>query len=96
MCDTTIADSVFIPNVISPNGDFMNDQFIIKNLPEVFHLNIFNRWGRKIFETSDRNKMWPEPKGGNKPEDGTYFYLLDMLFPSGMRHYHGNITVFGG
>jgi gliding motility-associated-like protein len=50
----------YIPNVFTPNNDGKNDVFkpmlfgrIIK-----FHFAIFNRWGQKVFETTDINKGW--------------------------------------
>jgi len=51
---------VIIPNIITPNGDGMNDNFVITNL-EFFPKNnlvIFNRWGKKIFEKTGYQKEW--------------------------------------
>jgi gliding motility-associated-like protein len=88
-CDTAI----IIPNVITPNGDFVNDQFEIKNLPENFKLSIFNRWGNVLFETSDRNKLWPEKRAGNHLHDGVYYYVLDTFGPGKNQSFHGTLSV---
>jgi gliding motility-associated-like protein len=50
---------VYIPNTISPNGDGLNDVFLVvgENLTG-FNLQIFNRWGVLIFETNNPNEPW--------------------------------------
>jgi gliding motility-associated-like protein len=88
-CDTAI----IIPNVITPNGDFVNDQFEIKILPENFRLSIFNRWGNVLFETSDRNKLWPEKRSGTHLHDGVYYYVLDTFEPGKNQSFHGTLSV---
>ncbi len=63
----------FIPNIITPNHDDRNDTFKPQNLPEgKWELQIFNRWGAKLFETDDYKNNWPSTKIAN----GTYYYLL--------------------
>ena len=61
-----------IPNLFTPNGDGKNEVFQIKNLPANSSIQIFNRWGSRVYESSSYNNTWD---GGNVP-DGTYFYLL--------------------
>ena len=82
--------TVIIPNVITPNGDGANDFFEIKGLEDVPGKNIyiFNRWGRKVFESPDYQNNWNAPG----LEDGVYFYTLwiDVL----KKEYHGSVTVF--
>jgi gliding motility-associated-like protein len=68
-----------IPNVFSPNGDGKNDFFnLIAEGYTNFHLFIFNRWGLKIFESSDASNQWNgrvNNTGGECP-DGTYYYIF--------------------
>jgi gliding motility-associated-like protein len=71
--------ALFIPNVITPNGDNHNDYFDVSNLPgpgSGTSLLITNRWGKIIFESDDyhKNNLWD---GGDYP-DGTYFYRLSI------------------
>lgn len=70
-----IVDQIEIPNVITPNGDGVNDVFVIKNIErvETSTLRIYNRWGKKIFEASPYKNDW----NGNGAADGVYFYELD-------------------
>ena len=66
-----------IPQVFSPNGDGVNDEFKI-NLatrticPDEFEFIIFDRWGQKMLETKDPEFVW---KGENCTA-GAYVYYL--------------------
>jgi gliding motility-associated-like protein len=76
--DTVIIDitadcMVIVPNIFTPNGDGDNDEFIISsNGVRSFSIAIYNRWGKKLFESNDIKNGW---NGGNSP-DGTYFYIM--------------------
>lgn len=80
---------VEIPNIITPNGDNINDYFIVNNLE--YHTNtritIFDRWGRKVYENPNYNNEWKADDVG----DGTYFYVIEV--PED-KSYSGFITVF--
>jgi gliding motility-associated-like protein len=89
VCTTT--DSIYIqtdsciihqsPNVFTPNGDGMNDLFVIENL-EYFpnsRLEIFNRWGNLVYSSEDYQNNWD---GGNQ-KTGTYYYIFYPNDPSG-------------
>jgi gliding motility-associated-like protein len=72
--------SVFeVPNVFTPNGDGKNDVFTFRaiNMGEI-NLTIFDRWGLKMFESTDTgNVKWDgKNKGGSTVTDGTYFYII--------------------
>jgi len=77
---------LFIPEGFSPNGDGINDLFVIRGI-ENYHNNkivIFNRWGNKVFEASPYNNTWDGRSmfglnfGGDTLPVGTYFYVLDL------------------
>lgn len=68
-----------LPNVFSPNGDGLNDEYSIADLEfaEEFVLLIYNRWGRLLFETSDASIVWKgEGDGGSEATPGVYFVIL--------------------
>lgn len=79
---------VEIPQFYSPNGDGVNDYFVIKNI--VIYprntLRIFNRWGDLMYEMKNYDNSWGgktsnEIKGRIGKEDvpsGTYFYIFDI------------------
>jgi len=86
-CDST---SVFIkvedqpylkvPNVFTPNGDNVNDQFLIKGEGFVgFRASIYNRWGKKIYEWGDINTGWRGiNEAGSFVPGGTYYWTVTL------------------
>lgn len=67
---------VFFPNAFSPNGDGHNDEFLISaNGVASMQVQIFNRWGQLVFESTDVNFRWDgrDQRGGDVQE-GVYVY----------------------
>jgi gliding motility-associated-like protein len=86
-------DSLSIPNIITPDGNGQNDIFIISGLPEDSYVAIYNRWGQKLFETSNYMNNWDaRTSAGDKVVNGTYYYIIQD--PNG-NEYSGSLTVFG-
>jgi gliding motility-associated-like protein len=81
-----LIELVSIPEGFSPNGDGINDYFVITGIG--FYPNntfvIFNRWGNKVFEASPYANDWNGNSqfglrvGGDELPIGTYFYILDL------------------
>lgn len=122
-CDTVYLKDVkvlpiklSIPNVITPNGDNINDVLIItegstedetdnpmksvnsdggiRPLSAYYKkttLVIFNRQGKKLYESSNYNNDW----GGEGLSDGVYFYVLQCEGYKSNEVYKGSITIFG-
>ena len=69
----------FVPNAFSPNGDGLNDIFEAIPLYDYvkdFVLQIYNRWGQQIFESSGTNKGWNGTFKGEPVQQGTYVYRI--------------------
>jgi len=73
-------DTLFIPNVITVNGDFLNDQFQVRseNLRS-FYLEIVNRYGKQIFTTNDASFKW----NAEDISAGVYFWQVSYSNCSG-------------
>jgi gliding motility-associated-like protein len=88
---------VFIPNVITANGDFLNDTFqIISQGGIVEEGYIFNRWGNVIHTFSETNVSWDgkDEKSGLPVQDGVYTYLIYFKPVNSAREvYNGFVTV---
>lgn len=70
---------LFIPNIFTPNNDNVNDQFNIRELPEQFTLEIINRWGNQVFETTEPGKFWDgKNENGSFVSAGVYYYVLHL------------------
>ena len=66
-------DSVFVPNVITPNGDPLNEALeVYVEGAEDYSLNVFNRHGQHIWSTQNINHSWDAADVSS----GTYFWLL--------------------
>ena len=72
-------NDIKIPNVFTPDNDGINDFYnpIIDEELTVtnYNLSIFNRWGQRVFHSTDRNKKW-EPD--NDAFMGVYVWMLDL------------------
>ena len=72
-----VNDSLTFPNIITPNGDGFNDNFVIKGLQDgaypVNRLVIYNRWGKKVY---DRNNYVNGDFKGEGLPDGVYYYIF--------------------
>jgi gliding motility-associated-like protein len=68
--------SIIVPNVFTANDDGANDiyKIITKGIVEL-NMDIYNRWGTKIFSFTGVNDYWD---GAESPA-GTYFYILSAI-----------------
>ncbi len=70
----------FVPNVFTPNGDGMNEVFKVSNIdPAGYRMDIYNRWGMKVFSTSNSEQGWNGKLDnvGDTVPDGTYYVLIN-------------------
>ena len=97
-----IVPNILIPNVFTPNHDGINDDFWIPNTGfESFTLEIYNRWGTKLFETDAGDIRWDgRTSAGVAVSDGTYYYILKAVLKdqNGGKNYdaHGFINLCRG
>ncbi len=92
----TVIDDLTIPNTISPNGDNINDTWIIEgieNYPNSI-LHIYSRWGQEVFQTTgySSSKAWDGRLKSGELAEGVYYYVLDLELDNGAT-YKGSITV---
>lgn len=87
-CNISVKDEVFvrvfmeiaISNTFTPNGDGINDTWIIPGLnsyPEA-RIQIFNRFGSLVYQSDGYDKTWDGMYKGKILADGTYYYLIDL------------------
>lgn len=72
-------DGYLVPNVFTPNGDQINDQFTVETgLPrEGFEIQIFDRWGRQHFYSNDPDFEWSGTDASGKVlQTGVYFWII--------------------
>jgi gliding motility-associated-like protein len=67
--------SVYIPNVFSPNNDGVNDVlYVLGHGIRTMELIIFNRWGEKVFETTDQSIGWDGTFRGQVLNPAVFMY----------------------
>lgn len=87
---------LYIPNVFTPNGDGLNDVFNVRGVgisEEGFLMQIFDRWGEKIYETRDLYKGWDGRKKDGNPKQDVYVYKIYTQDMKGNKYeYTGHVT----
>lgn len=86
---------VDVPNVFTPGGDGLNDEFCLDliNIVE-FEFTIYNRWGQEVFYSMNETTCWNGEVQGIDAPSGTYFYVLRTL--DGMEEtasFRGSLTL---
>ncbi|MCD4731361.1 MAG: gliding motility-associated C-terminal domain-containing protein [Bacteroidales bacterium] len=92
---------IWVPKVITPNGDGNNDLF--RADPERWSgvnqhtIMVFNRWGEKVWESTDFETGWDGKQNGRCVAEGTYFWVLEVYYGSDnvKQVLKGSLTVIG-
>jgi gliding motility-associated-like protein len=73
---------LIIPNVITPNGDGVNDTWTIEDMDQYPNASftIYNRWGNIVWKSTSNAFGWngTNYRNGEALPQGTYFYILDL------------------
>ena len=95
--------NVYIPNIFTPDGDGLNDDFrltIGKGVKTINYLKIYNRWGELMYLEQNLNPSaantvaWDGRYKGKRVNPGVYVYLVEVVFLDGRKIlYRGAITL---
>ena len=98
-----VEDNLVFPNVMTPNGDNINDVFAIKNLnPDLRNnLTIYNRWGKKVYERDDYRTYEKDGVIYNAEQgftaaglsDGVFYFTFHYEGFTRTVEYHGSLTI---
>ena len=71
--------AVYVPNVFTPNEDELNDIFlpIIRGI-KLYELMIFDRWGVKVFSTTDLQAGWDGTYRGEPCKQDVYVWKISL------------------
>lgn len=72
-------DHVFFPNGFTPNGDGLNDVWGMSNLVflgDFISLQVFDRWGGRVFEATEPNQFWDGTLNGTQLDPGPFAYIF--------------------
>ena len=71
---------LYIPTAFSPNGDDHNELFVIHaNNINSYNIKIYNKWGDELFVSDTIYKYWDGTFESNKVQQGTYFYIVEVV-----------------
>jgi gliding motility-associated-like protein len=88
---------VWIPDVFTPDdaGPGKNNVFsITASNFKTAKVTVYNRWGEKMFETTDINKGWDGTANGQECMQGVYVYHVDVIgFNDQVYKFNGTVTL---
>jgi len=91
--------TLYVPNAFSPNNDGINDVFLPKGdglVLSEYNMTIYDRWGNKMFYSTDINKGWNGTVNGGSdivPMD-SYVYVINIVAAEDYKTYvfRGSVT----
>lgn len=87
-------ENIFVPSAFSPNGDGENDVLYVRGYAQAMYFSIYDRWGKKVFETNNQDIGW-DGKIRNKPAtEGVYMWYLQTSFNGKNKTYKGDVSLF--
>jgi gliding motility-associated-like protein len=88
---------VFVPNAFTPDasGPTGNDRFTayVQNY-KTFRMTVYNRWGEKLYETTDASAGWDGKANGVLCQQEVYSYLIEVTsFEDKLYKFTGTLTL---
>lgn len=93
----TITENMVIPGSFSPNGDGVNDRWIIEGLEDYpdAQVTIYDRWGQELIDIVGYSlvKAWDGINHGKPVTDGVYYYIVNLRDGGNSEPRKGFVTV---
>ena len=81
---------LFIPNVFTPNGDGIEDEWEVKYTgSQPYSVDVMDRWGVKVYESTNPYSHWDGTTNGSQAQEGVYFYIIKI----GNKSYNGELQL---
>ncbi len=94
---SVIGEQYYFPTAFTPNGDGKNDFFRplpLSSDPDIVTFEIYDRWGKLVFQTTSRNGWDGNDANGRPFAPGAYSYKCIIQFSNGTRQvYTGRVTL---
>ncbi len=94
--DPCEVEKIVASNAFTPNGDGFNDYFEIRNdgISNITRVEVYNRWGERVFETSNSNDFWDGTFRGEPVNPGVFMYTIQGVCQNDSDFLlSGNVTV---
>lgn len=86
-----------MPNAFTPNADGINDEYCLRGWSAClnsFHIMIYDRWGEKVFESSDPDFCWNGVYKNLALGSDVYVYVANLIRTDGISlSKKGNISL---
>ena len=88
-----ILKQIKVPNAFSPNGDGINDTWLIQYLDSYpdCTVDVYNRYGQVVFHSTGYTKSWDGRVNGQPLPVGTYYWIIDPK--NGRTRINGSVTI---
>jgi len=75
-----VYQQLYIPNAFTPNGDGVNDNWVIETLQAYpgAQVKVYNRYGQIVFDNHGKNISWDGKFKGVQLTSGAYVYIIDL------------------
>lgn len=94
---TVIPYCVKVMNAFSPNGDGINDRWMLTTSDACTRnitVNVYNRYGQMVYSSRNYSNNWDGTSNGKPLPDGTYYYLANYVLINGSRlDLKGDVTI---
>jgi gliding motility-associated-like protein len=90
------ACDLFFPDAFTPNGDGLNDVLFARLNMDIMSLkefSVFNRWGERVFYTTNQSSGWDGTDKSTPSEQGVYVYLIRYAQSGVDKILKGNVTL---
>jgi gliding motility-associated-like protein len=85
---------VYIPNVFTPDNNFLNDSFkVFVHNYKSYHMDIYNRWGEHIFSSDDPSVIWDGTFKGKRCPMDVYVWLVNVQGSEKNIYKKGTVTL---
>jgi len=88
---------IYFPSAFTPNGDGLNDSFgPLGSLAALsnYSFTIYNRWGEKVFSSTDPFKKWNGYMKGSKPSSNVFVWQAEFSLPGQLKELRkGTVTL---
>ncbi|MBN8701728.1 MAG: gliding motility-associated C-terminal domain-containing protein [Bacteroidetes bacterium] len=85
--------TIYFPNTFTPNGDGLNDAFVVKGVGiDTYRMQILNRWGEVLFTSDDINTSWDGLVSGSSEISKTDVFV----YKARVKDIFGTVHVYVG
>lgn len=87
-------ENTFVPSAFSPNNDGENDLLFVRGYAQAMYFSVYDRWGKKVFETTNQSQGWDGKFNNKSVVEGVYMWYLQTSYNGNNKVYKGDVSLF--